>query len=105
LTIPSGKNGKYRLSWYFEFSHANTAPANNGWFRTTVFKNGTDFINFNLQPVQFYLGMGVSGTVIVDTVATDYWELSFFQNTGLTLDLSQDGTSKKPLFQIEFLGA
>lgn len=104
ITIPTAKNGKYRLSWYFQLSHASTAPTNNGWFRTTVLKNGSTWNEFNMQPVATYLGMGIVGSIIVDTVATDYWELSLYHNTGITLDISQSATNK-PMFQIEFLGA
>jgi len=100
LTIPSGKDGKFLL-------HASALFATNanGFREFDILKNGS--LAFRV----FYDGSANANTYmeitrIIDTVATDYYEVRVRQNSGGALSIngtsSVDGSNQ---FSLVYLGA
>jgi len=99
ITIPSGKNGKYLFIATVVYNDSSST----GVRSFGIYKNGNAF-------GQLYLSAGVSsfyaigtGSRMLDAVATDYFEIYAYQNSGGALNIIGGQTYTR--FQVEYLGA
>jgi hypothetical protein len=74
FTIPSGKNGKYQLTW-----HLYCDPGAGNQFVTRLYKNGTAG---QITAMSANGIVATTETLTVDAVATDYFEIYALQNSG-----------------------
>jgi hypothetical protein len=77
ITIPTGKGGKYLLTATLQF---NSAGASGGSRRLLIYKNGTSILHITSVPRDGFNSS--SASFIVSAVATDYFEVFGFQNSG-----------------------
>jgi hypothetical protein len=96
MTIPSGKNGKYLISG--TLAYTGNATGARGFF---IYKNGAA-IHY-IQIASSANSVYPNASMVVDAVATDYFEVYAWQNSGGNLDLI-GGTTNEQL-QITYLGA
>jgi len=99
ITIPSGKNGKYLFVATVVYNDSSST----GVRSFGIYKNGNAF-------GQLYLSAGVSsfytigtGSRMLDAVATDYFEIHAYQNSGGALNIIGGQTYTR--FQVQYLGA
>jgi len=99
ITIPSGKGGKYLFTATVVYNDSSST----GVRSFGIYKNGNPF-------GQLYLSAGVSsfyaigtGSRMLDAVATDYFEIHAYQNSGGALNIIGGQTYTR--FQVEYLGA
>lgn len=97
ITIPSGKNGKYNITFSVRWV-ANTT----GRRRIVIRKNGVDAFN-GFEAGQSIDATSNTGSLVMDLVATDYIELYALQTSGGNLDVYD--TSTGSIFQATYLGA
>ena len=98
ITIPAGKGGKYLF--YGNIGFAGNA---NGVRTATIYKNGTNYLFFNTkEPGATYEG-SAEITLIVNAVATDYFELLVRQDSGGSLNTSSG--ADLTVFSCAYLGA
>lgn len=100
LTVPSGKSGKHRIAATVIFA-ANATGVRAVHLRV----NGTTFI---AQQASLSLGGSIEAALTVmtdyDLSATDYVEVTVYQNSGGNLNVQASG-NQSPEFMIEYLGA
>ena len=96
ITIPTGKNGKYNISFAIRWVGNST-----GRRRITIYKNGVSA--FAIESGASVDATSVVGTYVMDLVATDYVELYAFQTSGGNLDAYETATGS--IFQATYLGA
>ena len=102
ITIPSGKGGKY----LFTFNIGNTTNSGGSFVAITFYKNGATYSNGCGNNGEIALITGVTdsphsltGSIIVDAVATDYFEIGYRSGWA-------DGNKTiNARFSAEFLGA
>lgn len=99
LTIPSGKDGYYKIYWTVQWGSANAT----GRRTCQLYKNGgaTAEVGGETTPASGTYPT-ISGSVTMYLVATDYVELKAYQNSGTSLNLSGSGGS--PVFGLEKIG-
>jgi hypothetical protein len=96
ITIPSGKDG------YYLFNIACAWSGATGDFRLLrLYKNGAE-ITFNYVAPATY-GPGQALTYIASAVATDYFEVYVYQDSGANRNVA--GGSAESNFQCQYLGA
>jgi hypothetical protein len=98
ITIPSGKGGKYSLTFSLE------TEANGTGIRLSEFyKNGTSWkVMSNVTPSAAHNNTQL-GTFVIDLVATDYIEVFVYQTSGGNRPYY--GTDKRCNFSAVYLGA
>lgn len=95
ITIPSGKDGKYLI--YGQVAFASNVT---GQRSLNIFKNGS--ILQKTDSASTFNGFAtVLQMTIASLVATDYIQLSVYQNSGGSLNTRPDGTQ----FMVVYLGA
>jgi hypothetical protein len=96
ITIPSSYGGKYQIRC--QLTWASGALGN---LFLTLRKNGTDIYTQPAYSLQMSIMMQE------DLVATDYLDLTVFQNTGGNINVSANGTSAQTRqeFSVIYLGA
>jgi len=100
LTIPTGKDGKYRINASIVFDSNATG------IRLVRFtKNGTFFQQGVWGSASSAEQTASHSQVIVSLVAGDYVEVQGYQTSGGNLDVKADGGFNQCIFQIEYLGA
>jgi len=99
ITIPAGKGGKYLFAATVVYNDSSST----GTRSFGIYKNGNAF-------GQLYLSAGVasfytigSGSRMLDAVATDYFEIHAYQNSGGALNIIGGQTYTR--FQVQYLGA
>jgi hypothetical protein len=101
MTIPAGKGGKYLINAIIQMPGSTDTNA------VVIFKNGSRFqqdgvhegwIQSNRLLTNNDSG-GVSGSIVLDAVATDYFEI------GLIVEASGTATLNNSRFDLVFLGA
>jgi len=98
ITIPAGKGGKYLF--YGNIAFAGSAA---GVRTAALYKNNTSYLFFNTkEPGATYEG-SAEITLIVDAVATDFFELLVRQDSGGSLNTSSGTTLT--VFSCAYLGA
>jgi hypothetical protein len=98
ITIPSGKGGKYLLNASLIWGGSG------GSFRLLqLFKNGAAIKEQYVPAVSY--GMMNNMTLIVSAVATDYFELKVYQDSGGSRDVLKGAYFDETLFQAQYLGA
>jgi hypothetical protein len=95
LTIPSGKSGKYSINYIFSFNGFN-GNINIGFYKNNAFYTLTDV--FNTASTTNYW---TSGAFTLNLTAGDYLEMTFYQNSGGSLDVRGTDTQ----VQMTYLGA
>ena len=99
ITIPAGKGGKYQFTFVAQFNSLVTTEV-----YTTIYKNGSALTGEGLDGAgTLYSERGNSdypiGAITVNAVATDYFEIFVFQNSGGSRDIS------KARLTADYLGA
>ena len=97
ITIPSGKGGYYQFIWIIQFP--NNA---NGQRSASLRKNGT-FISFTNLAATNNASIKLYGSFIIDAVATDYFDVTVFQDAGTSQIV--EGLAQYSNFQAIYLGA
>ncbi len=98
ITIPAGKGGKYLFYGNIAFSGSAA-----GVRTAALYKNNTSYLFFNTkEPGATYEG-SAEITLIVDAVATDFFELLVRQDSGGSLNTSSGATLT--VFSCAYLGA
>lgn len=95
MTIPAGKGGYYLITCAIQFGSNDT-----GFRATVIKKNGSDYQNLNWVDADSGNNIWTSGSATVSCVATDYLEMSVYQNSGGALDVKAGSN-----FTISYLGA
>jgi hypothetical protein len=98
ITIPSGKDGKYLFAWSVAY-FANAT----GIRETALRKNGTSITYQDFPVSSNGSETNMTATFIANAVATDYFELAGYQNSGGNLDV-RSGISRS-FFHCTYLGA
>jgi len=98
ITIPSGKGGKYLFISRIMFP---TGTA--GGQDVSLYKNGTEY-SYNTLPPNSAANTTVHIETIVEAVATDYFEIFVFQNSGVSRTVIVQFVSTAE-FSCEYLGA
>jgi hypothetical protein len=101
MTVPTGKGGKYLINAIIQMPSSTDANAivlykNGGLFNQDGVHEGYLQTNRNLSTND---AAGVSGSVVLDAVATDYFEIA------VLVDGSGTATLNKSRFDFVFLGA
>jgi len=99
ITIPSGKAGKY----LFTFSVGQTTGATTGYRMVRIFKNASTDYNVVRYFEQTSGEVWTCGSIILDAVVGDYFQVYFYQTSGANMDL--DSGSTRNYFQCVYLGA
>lgn len=96
ITIPAGKGGKYLFNSIYYFD------ANANGFRFSVFrKNGSNISGFAALPGSSATVVGLTNSIVLDLVATDYVEMFVKQTSGGSLNNS----TQFSFFSAIYLGA
>jgi hypothetical protein len=100
ITIPTGKGGKYLITYLIVFRNNGT-----GYRNVDLIKNGTvGFHSCGYAAVTSSSAyVGESGSSIVDLAAADYFEMFVTQNSGGSL--GTQGTADGTQIQVSYLGA
>lgn len=98
ITIPAGKGGKYLFTRKINWAGAIGAGS---YVIYKMYKNGTDLASFGGYAMTSNGQMAVADAMIIDAVATDYFECFVFQNTAGSASTSSGGT----YFSCQYLGA
>jgi hypothetical protein len=101
MTVPTGYGGKYLINAIIQMPSAVTTQA------VVLFKNGSRFIQDGIHEgwIQTVAGLsnndaaGVGGSIVLDAVATDYFEIACY------VDGSGTATLSNSRFDFVFLGA
>ena len=101
MTVPTGYGGKYLINAIIQMPSATTTQA------VVLFKNGSRFQQDGVHEgwIQTIAGLsnndaaGVGGSIVLDAVATDYFEIACYVDTSGTTTLSNSR------FDFVFLGA
>jgi hypothetical protein len=100
ITIPTGKGGKYLIS--AKLAYAGNAT---GERAVQIYKNGSLVLQMNVKN-------GLTGTFFTPTntgvftaVATDYFEIYGYQNSGGNLNTEPGGSGETMQFSATYLGA
>ena len=101
MTIPSGKNGKYLLNAIIQMPASTDTETivlykNGGLFNQDGVLEGALQTNRNLSNAD---ASGVSGSIVLDAVATDYFEIACY------VTASGTATLLNSRFDLVFLGA
>ena len=98
ITIPSGKGGKYLFTWNVSYT------ANATQIRETALKKNGSTITYQDFPVSSVNSeTSMTASYIASAVATDYFELFGYQNSGGDLDVRS--TAARSFFSCVYLGA
>jgi hypothetical protein len=103
ITIPTGKGGKYLFTYSMGWSHIVGTPGT-GVRIAWLVKNGSTYLGGATQGGLAATTTFCNGSFIVDAVATDYFEIEIFQNSGDNTTAVRGGTTYNN-FCCEFLGA
>lgn len=98
ITIPSGKGGKYLISGTMIWASNST-----GQRAMKLLKNGTSYYEWCEDDTNSSGILGLSGSIILNLVATDYIEMVASQNSGGTRTV--DGGALNTRFDAVYLGA
>lgn len=98
ITIPSGKGGKYLFVMTANFEGNGT-----GQRLLMLYKNGAVFkYSVSLPPLAAGSWRATT-SIIVNAVATDYYEFAVFQDSGVSLNIT--GGATETTFSTTYLGA
>ena len=98
ITIPSGKGGKYLFVLTVNFSSNATNQR-----LLMLYKNGSVHKYSTALPALSGASFRATTSIIVDAVATDYFEFAVYQDSGVSLDVN--GGSTETTFATTYLGA
>jgi hypothetical protein len=98
ITIPTGKGGKYLFTWNVSYT------ANGTQIRETALKKNGSTITYQDFPINSANSeTSMTASYIASAVATDYFELFGYQNSGGDLDVRS--TAIRSFFSCVYLGA
>lgn len=100
ITIPTGKGGKYLISAKLAYQSSAT-----GERAVQIYKNGSQISQMNIKNGLTGTFFTPSHTVVFAAVATDYFEVYGFQNSGGNLSTEPGGSGETQQFSITYLGA
>ena len=96
ITIPAGKGGYYQFNVGVEFAAATT-----GQRSASLLKNGV-FTTYSMVPADVNANNKITFSYIASAVATDYFELSVYQDSGS--DKTVVGATEYTFFQAFQIG-